>query len=92
LNEFGSQTDAIVSGIASIVPSSLLVLFTWQELEEMICGSPVIDVTMLARHTEYRGLSESSPLVLNFWKVLASFSPEEQVSLSVVSSSFILFY
>ena len=79
LNEFSLQTEAIANGLSSIVPSSLLAIFTWQELEKMVCGAPEIDVNVLARHTEYRGgLSENDPLVQNFWKVLSSFSHEEQ--------------
>ncbi len=54
LNEHTQQVEAIRRGLGKIVPSQLLNLLTWRELELMVCGEAVIDVDLLQRHTEYR--------------------------------------
>lgn len=78
LNEFNTQTDSIFQGVASILPSYLLHLFTWQELEFRVCGNAGIDVHLLQKNTEYVGCSSDDPHIINFWKTLKSFTPEEQ--------------
>ena len=45
----------------------------------MVCGNPEIDVALLRRHTEYAsGLSEDSPHVTYFWKVLEEWGHTER--------------
>jgi len=82
LTEFSTQTQiipAIQRGIEAIIPTSLLALLTWHELELRICGSPGVDLNLLKKNTQYlNGLGPSSQLVKNFWYVLERFSPEEQ--------------
>lgn len=47
LNEFKTQVESIRRGLATIVPIVLLPLFTWQELELMVCGKREIDIELL---------------------------------------------
>ena len=44
LKEFTIQVEAIQRGLGTIVPVPLLPLFTWQELEMMVCGKRIIDI------------------------------------------------
>lgn len=71
---------AIRRGLDDVLPSQVLCLFTWQELEERVCGSRDIDIEMLKRHTEYAGIDPHAPFVEYFWRALESFSPAQRRS------------
>ena len=76
LNEFNEQLEAIRRGLATVVPQRMLVLFTWEELELMVCGRPRIDLQLLKEMTVYVGCTDSDPHIQAFWRVLNSFSEE----------------
>lgn len=80
LTEFAPQLSAMATGLASIVPTPVLSLLSWSELEFRVCGRPGLDIALLQRNTVYHdGLSASSKLSKDFWKALASFTAEEQM-------------
>lgn len=57
----------------------IIVRYTRHEIEYLVCGSPIVDVDVLRRHTVCRnGLSMSHPLVKNLFLTLESFSHEER--------------
>jgi len=79
LSESMQQIKAIRKGLNAIVPVRMLSLFSWYDLEILICGNPNIDIEALRRHTVYQGgLSASSSVVKHFWKTLYSFSQQER--------------
>lgn len=39
--------EAIRRGIESVVPPIVLNLLSWYQLEEMVCGKPIIDINLL---------------------------------------------
>jgi len=79
LSEFKQQVEAIKRGMATMVPVRLLPLFTWQELEMMVCGKREIDLDYLKSNTRYRSpIKESDKHIQLFWKVLHSFTHEER--------------
>jgi E3 ubiquitin-protein ligase HERC2 len=58
--EFKVVSELVRSGMETQVPSSVLSLLRWNELEELVCGNPSIDVALLHSATEYeRGCSAS---------------------------------
>jgi E3 ubiquitin-protein ligase HERC2 len=63
---------AIRAGLASIVPTKLLALFTWEELEMMVCGKKNVDVELLKSVTEYSGCRAEDAHVRIFWQVRGS--------------------
>jgi E3 ubiquitin-protein ligase HERC2 len=63
LHEFDVQVAAILRGMGSIVPVRLLNLFTWVEVEEMVCGMVTIDVNMLRTSAILEGLQATDPHV-----------------------------
>ena len=67
-------------GISSIVPVRLLPMFTWQELEHLICGVADVDVEMLQNQTKYvGGVSQTDAHITFFWDVIANeFTPEDR--------------
>jgi len=78
LHESSSQIEAIRQGMATIVPGRLVNLFTWQELEQRVCGIPDVDLVLLKKVTQYKNHKPESELVKNFWKVLESCTAEER--------------
>lgn len=81
LHEFDVQLAAMKRGLANIVPISALRLFTWQEVETLVCGKADIDLEYLRKHTRYEGYSESSEVIKSFWRVVATFTPSEKQQL-----------
>jgi len=80
LNEFDTQINAIRTGLNEIVPLNfLLPLYTPEELERQICGSPDFDVELLKSVTVYEGdILPHDRHVLSFWKVLEEFTPAQK--------------
>jgi len=76
--EFDVQLNALARGMAEIIPRCAVSLFTWHELEKLVCGSPDFDIDFWREHTTYRGYSEEDLTIQLFWKVLGSFDSEEQ--------------
>jgi len=78
MQEFSKQVKAIRSGLAQVVPSRLLTLFTWDELEVFVCGHPEVDIDLLKSCTDYNRCNPKDRHVEMFWNVLESFSSEER--------------
>ena len=73
MNESSKQCEAIRQGICQIVPEALLNMVSHTELEEWIYGRKFIDVELLKRHTEYKGIynsAEEKPQIKWFWQFL----------------------
>jgi HECT-domain (ubiquitin-transferase)/SPRY domain len=79
LHEDAVQTDAVLSGLDSVVPLATLRLFTWQELAERVCGIDDFDVDELRRHCQFSyGIGPDSEVVGYFWSALRSFDREQR--------------
>lgn len=57
LQEFNEQVKLVQKGMARVVPVPLLFIFTSNELEAMVCGSPEIPINMLLSIVTYKGIS-----------------------------------
>ena len=76
LKEFDKQVEAIKLGINQVVPLDVINLFTWQQVELLVSGSPKFDIELWKLRTDSSGLS---PKTLSlFWKVIESLTPKEQ--------------
>ena len=80
LHEFDAMLDAMRRGFACIVPQRQLCLFTWEEVSQMVVGSPTIDVALLKSATEYSGCSPEDKHVKFFWQALKEFNQEERAA------------
>jgi E3 ubiquitin-protein ligase HERC2 len=79
LHEFDPQIAAIRRGLANLVPIASLALFTWQEVEVLVAGSPVIDPAYLRKYTVYEGgYNAEHPVIKSFWRVFEAFSDEQR--------------
>eukprot|EP01124_Arcella_intermedia_P028913 TRINITY_DN5997_c0_g1_i2.p1 TRINITY_DN5997_c0_g1~~TRINITY_DN5997_c0_g1_i2.p1 ORF type:complete len:745 (-),score=142.97 TRINITY_DN5997_c0_g1_i2:829-3012(-) len=76
------QFDAFKSGFMSVCDGRALKLFEPEELQLLICGSPVLDFYELEKSTHYdNGYTEDSHIVKIFWEVVHSLSETEKKKL-----------
>lgn len=79
MQECKKQTDALRRGFCRVVPTSVLRLLTWQELEVKVCGSPEISVEKMKASARYDGeLSAKSKRVEIMWQAVEKFSNDER--------------
>ena len=79
MNENNVQINAIRDGLISVIPTELLSLLTWQELELKVCGNPEVSVEALKKSARYdSSLSESSQPVKIMWDALERFSNNDR--------------
>eukprot|EP01035_Chromulina_nebulosa_P020273 gene20273-26318_t len=78
-NEMRDACNAIRSGIVTQIPPICLTLYTWEQIEENVCGQPSIDLTLLKSITEYSGCHEADQHIVWFWDILENiFSHEDR--------------
>lgn len=71
LNEMQISANAIRLGLQTQLPLAILNLLRWDELEECVCGNPVIDIALLKSVTEYeRGCTASDQHIIWLWELL----------------------
>ena len=80
IEEFDTQVRSIRAGLLSVIPYTELSLLMGKDLELLVCGESVLDVAVLQQFTEYSGYTRDAPVVVNFWKALKEFTPEERES------------
>jgi E3 ubiquitin-protein ligase HECTD3 len=79
MNESKEQIKAIKDGLTKVVPTEVLSLLTWQELETKICGNPEILVDALKKSARYDSmLNENSPRVKVMWEALEKFNNDDR--------------
>ncbi|KAL1525705.1 hypothetical protein AB1Y20_020551 [Prymnesium parvum] len=67
------QFNAFQRGFHSVCGGDCLQLFRWEELELLICGSPVLDFEALERVAQYDdGYSRDHPTIQLLWEVIHS--------------------
>jgi len=70
--------NSFVEGMSSVLPVELLSMFTGEQLRDIICGNPDIDVELLRRVVEYEGYNENDQVVSFFWEVLREMTTSER--------------
>ncbi|OQR86230.1 HECT E3 ubiquitin ligase [Achlya hypogyna] len=78
LHEYDDAAALVRQGLGLVVPLQLLRLFSWREVEMMVCGSPAIDVDLLEACTEYSCCDPKDAHVKWFWETLRAFSEESR--------------
>ena len=74
-----SQFGSFHRGFLSVCGGDCLQLFRWEELELLICGSPVLDFEALERVAQYDdGYSREHPTIVALWEVIHSLPVELQ--------------
>jgi hypothetical protein len=70
--------NAFMQGMSSILPVELFPILSGEELRDMICGNPEVDVDLLRKIVEYEGFEESDQIIKYFWETLREFTNEER--------------
>jgi len=60
------------------LPVELLSMFTGDQLRDIMCGNPDIDVELLRRVVEYEGYHENDKVVNFFWEVLREMTTSQR--------------
>merc|ERR1711871_878672 len=76
LHEFDQQLNAIARGFSTLIPERLCRIFTWEELEVNVCGSPKISVEILKKHTIFEGVPQETQTI--FWTVFTEWNNEQR--------------
>ena len=78
IDEARSAVASIVRGFGCVVPLEVVrALYTWEQLEQEVCGTAVLNVDRLRAHTSWPA-ELGSDIEQNFWAMLRSFDPEQQ--------------
>ncbi|KAJ8325131.1 hypothetical protein BDV3_007294 [Batrachochytrium dendrobatidis] len=73
-----SAFQAFRDGFDLVLEGSALQLFRPEELQELICGSPLLDFYALEKTTQYDGFDKDSFVIKSFWKVVHEFTEEQK--------------
>ncbi|KAH9249349.1 hypothetical protein BASA81_012880 [Batrachochytrium salamandrivorans] len=73
------QIDSFVQGFYELVPKELIAIFSPQEMELLLSGTPAISVADLKRHTEYHGgYTADTKQIEWFWDTMHHFGQEQR--------------
>ena len=78
--------SAFKEGFDSVMEFSSIKLFKAEELQELICGSPVLDFKELESTTVYDGYEKDSLVIKYFWEIVHEMSDEEKKQLLVFTT------
>jgi hypothetical protein len=72
-------------GLSVALPTELFAMFSPGELEHMVSGSSVVDVSLIKQCTEYEDIDPSGATVERFWEVLMEMTNEEKTQVRGVA-------
>jgi hypothetical protein len=80
LTEFSRQTAAIRRGLGKVVPLASLALFSWREVEIMVCGHGFTAeaVALLRTNTQYNSGSATDQHIVWLWDILENDFTDDQ--------------
>lgn len=70
--------NSFAEGLSCVLPVELLSMFTGDQLRDIMCGNPDIDVELLRRVVEYEGYHENDKVVNLFWEVLREMTTSQR--------------
>ncbi|RLN98972.1 hypothetical protein BBJ28_00000951 [Nothophytophthora sp. Chile5] len=70
LTSVADQLYVFVKGIYEVIPQQLLMLFDYEELDYLLCGSPEIDVDDWEKHAIIGESLARSPTITWFWELV----------------------
>ena len=71
-----------LSYVRKVCDDTCLKLFQVEELELLICGSPLIDFSLIEESTSYQnGFTRNSPTIVAFWDIVHNMNTAEKKSL-----------
>lgn len=73
-----TQIEAFLQGFRDLVPTNLIQIFDYKELELMLSGLPTVDIEDLKENVIYKNYSKSSAVILWLWEVLEELKNSER--------------
>jgi HECT-domain (ubiquitin-transferase)/SPRY domain len=70
--------NAFTEGLGNVIPVEILPLLSGEELREMMCGNPNVDVDLLKHVVEYEGYVPTDDVITYFWSTLNEMTNEER--------------
>ncbi|GAB5354801.1 hypothetical protein AAMO2058_000150500 [Amorphochlora amoebiformis] len=84
-SEFQEQCEAMLRGLATVVPYQILTLFKWTDLRDQVCGRVAIDLKLLKSVTTLAGddkkgkkITNNTSHIKHFWKMMEEMTNEER--------------
>jgi len=77
LKEASAQLHHLRTGLRTVVPLECMVLWTWQQLEERVCGIAEVNVELLRKYARYEDISQEAPEVGHLWATLNEISQKD---------------
>lgn len=78
LNENAKAYENIRKGISAVIPLDYINLFSWRQVQTLVCGAPNIDVEILKANTDYESCSLNDSHITLFWDVVNEMSQKER--------------
>ena len=70
--------NAFTEGLGNVIPVEILPVLSGEELSEMMCGNPYVDVDLLKQVVEYDGYSQNDDVITYFWSTLNEMTNDER--------------
>ena len=72
------QMQHVITGLSQVVPMHLLRIFSWNELNQLVCGTPDFDVELLRQNATVDSSLAKAPALTHFWNCLRNFTALER--------------
>jgi len=79
IKEFNNSLDYLKKGFYSVIPYDILQVLTWQQLEEMVCGTNELNIDEFKANTVYEGYTINDQNIKWFWDWFESTSKNERI-------------
>jgi hypothetical protein len=70
--------NSFVEGLSNVLPVEVLPLFSGEELRDIFCGNPDVDVDLLKSVVEYEGYQETDEVIEFFWETLREITNDDR--------------
>lgn len=70
--------NSFVEGLSNVLPVEVLTILEGNELRDILCGNPEVDVDLLKSVVEYEGYVETDTVIGYFWETLRELSNEDR--------------
>jgi hypothetical protein len=78
--KYGTSIKWLIDGMGEVLPVELFAMFTVSEINNLFCGRPDIDISLLKKVTEYDKVRPDDEHIKFFWEVLEEMQEEEKVA------------
>jgi hypothetical protein len=70
--------NSFVEGLSNVLPVEVLPILSAEELRDIFCGNPDVDVDLLKCVVEYEGYEDTDAVIVYFWETLREITNDER--------------